>query len=113
MLSVNLFFLQKVPILCDYKVWIDHERGKDAKAHLRRMICLEMWEEEISEKRRAERERDEYFKARHEATTEEYQRRCEEERECKREHARHAKAAFEHGGEAELAKGKWYLPPQD
>jgi hypothetical protein len=94
-------------------VWIDHERGEDAKAHLRRMIRLEMWEEEIREKRRAERERDEYFKAHHEAATEEYQRRCEEERERKREHACRAKAAFECGGEATLAKGKWYLPPQD
>jgi hypothetical protein len=77
------------------------------------MIWLEMWEEEIREKWRAERERDEYFKACHEAAAKEYQWRCEEERECKHEHACRAKAAFERGGEAALAKGKWYLPPQD
>jgi hypothetical protein len=40
MLNLSLIVLQLVFPLCDYKVWIDTERGEEAKNHLRRMVEL-------------------------------------------------------------------------
>jgi hypothetical protein len=38
MLNLLLIVLQLVPPLCDYKVWIDTERGEKAKHHLCNMV---------------------------------------------------------------------------
>jgi hypothetical protein len=40
MLKLSLIVLQAVFPLCDYKVWIDTERGEEAKCHLRHMVSL-------------------------------------------------------------------------
>jgi hypothetical protein len=44
---LSLIVLQPVFSLCDYKVWIDTERGEEAKNHLRRMVELNLMEEEF------------------------------------------------------------------
>jgi hypothetical protein len=41
MLNSSLIVLQSVFPLCDYKVWIDTERGEEAKNHLHRMVELD------------------------------------------------------------------------
>jgi hypothetical protein len=53
MLNLSLIVLQPVPPLCDYKVWIDIERGVDAKHHLRNMVELNMMEEEFCARKMA------------------------------------------------------------
>jgi hypothetical protein len=46
MLNLSLIVLQPVPPLCDYKVWIDTEKGVEAKCYLHNMVELNMMEEE-------------------------------------------------------------------
>jgi hypothetical protein len=55
MLNLSLILLQLVPPLCDYKVWIDIERGVEAKCYLCNMVELNMMEEEFCAHRMAER----------------------------------------------------------
>jgi hypothetical protein len=98
MLNLSLIVLQLVFPLCDYKVWIDTERGEEAKNHLRRMVELNLMEEEFRA-RRIDRE--------------EYKEKREEERARKCEKARRAKEAYERGGEKALVKGKWARLTQD
>jgi hypothetical protein len=57
MLNLSLIVLQLVFPLCDYKVWIDTERGEEAKNHLRRMVELNLMEEEFCARRTAEHRR--------------------------------------------------------
>jgi hypothetical protein len=54
MLNLLLIILQPVFSLCDYKVWIDTERGEEAKNHLRRVVELNLMEEEFRARRTAE-----------------------------------------------------------
>jgi hypothetical protein len=51
MLNLSLIVLQSVPPLCDYKVWIDTERGEKVKHHLCNMVKLNMMEEELRTRR--------------------------------------------------------------
>jgi hypothetical protein len=88
-------------------VWIDTERGAEAKHHLRNMVELNMMEEEFRARRMAERKRAAYFAMKHEMDREEYKEKREEERARKREKARRAKEAYANGGEGVLIKGKW------
>jgi hypothetical protein len=93
--------------LCDYKVWIDTERGEEAKNHLRRIVELNLMEEEFRVRRTAERRRAIFFAKQREMDREEYKEKREEVRARKREKARCAKEAYERGGEKVLVKGKW------
>jgi hypothetical protein len=61
MLNFSLIILQSVFSLCDYKVWIDTERGEEAKNHLRCMVKLNLMEEEFRSRRTAERRRAIFF----------------------------------------------------
>jgi hypothetical protein len=61
MLNLSLIVLQTVPPLCDYKVWIDTERGAEAKCYLHNMIELNMMEDDFHAHRMAERKRAAYF----------------------------------------------------
>jgi hypothetical protein len=61
MLNLSLIVLQAVPPLCDYKVWIDTERGAEAKCYLHNMIELNMMEDDFHAHRMAERKRAAYF----------------------------------------------------
>jgi hypothetical protein len=47
MLNLSLIVLQSVPPSCNYKVWIDTERGVEEKHYLRNMVELNMMEEEF------------------------------------------------------------------
>jgi hypothetical protein len=66
MLKLSLIVLQPVFLLCDYKVWIDTERGEEAKCHLRHMVELNLMEEEFHTCRVEEHRRDTYFTMHHE-----------------------------------------------
>jgi hypothetical protein len=66
--------------LCDYKVWIDTERGEEAKNHLRRMVELNLMEEEFRACRTAEHRRAVFFVSQREMDGEEYKEKREEER---------------------------------
>jgi hypothetical protein len=105
---LNLFFtvLQPVPPLCDYKVWIDTERGEKVKHHLLRMVELNLMEEEFRACRMAERRHDAYFAMQREIDRDEYKEKREQERTRKRERARRAKEAYEQGGEEALRRAK-------
>jgi hypothetical protein len=107
MLNLSLIVLQPVFPLCDYKVWIDTERGEEAKNHLRRIVELNLMEEEFRARRTAERRRAIFFARQREMDREEYKEKREEVRARKREKARCAKEAYERGGEKALVKGKW------
>jgi hypothetical protein len=61
MLNLTLIVLQSVPPLCDYKVWIDTERGVEVKRYLRNMVELNMMEEEFCGCRMVERKCTAYF----------------------------------------------------
>jgi hypothetical protein len=61
MLNLSLIILQPVFPLRDYKVWIDTERGEEAKNHLRRMVELNLMEEEFRTRRIAEHRRVVFF----------------------------------------------------
>jgi hypothetical protein len=56
LLNLTLIVLQYVPSLCDYKVWIDTERGEETKCHLRNIVEQNMMEE-FCARRMAERKR--------------------------------------------------------
>jgi hypothetical protein len=72
MLKLSLIVLQPVFPLCDYKVWIDTERGEEAKQHLHRMVELNLMEEELRARRMAEHRRDAYFAMQREIDRDEY-----------------------------------------
>jgi hypothetical protein len=72
MLNLPLIILQPVPPLCDYKVWIDTERGEKVKHHLRNMVKLNMMEEEFRAHRMEERRCAAYFAMQREMDREEY-----------------------------------------
>jgi hypothetical protein len=113
MLNLSFIILQHVPPLCDYKVWINTERGEKAKHYLRNMVELNMMEEEFCARRIEERRRAAYFAMQCEMDREEYKEKREEERAQKREKARCAKEAYARGGEKALIKGKWPRLTQD
>jgi hypothetical protein len=113
MLNFSLIVLQPVFPLCDYKVWIDTERGEEAKNHLHRMVELNLMDEEFHARRTAEHRHVVFFASQREMDREEYKERQEEERARKREKARRAMAAYERGGEKALVKGKWARLTQD
>jgi hypothetical protein len=102
-----------VPPLCDYKVWIDTERGEKAKHHLHNMVQLNMMEEEFHARRLEERRHATYFTMQCEIDREEYKEKREEERARKHEKARCVKEAYARGGEKVLIKGKWTRLTQD
>jgi hypothetical protein len=87
MLNLSLIVLQPVFPLCDYKVWIDTERGEEAKNHLRRMVELNLMEVEFRARRIAEHRRAVFFASQREMDREEYKEKREEERTRKRENA--------------------------
>jgi hypothetical protein len=72
LLNLTLIILQPVSPLCDYKVWINTERGVQAKRHLCNMVELNMMEEELCARRMAERKRAAYFAMKREVDREEY-----------------------------------------
>jgi hypothetical protein len=102
-----LIVLQHVPPLCDYKVWIDTERGTEAKHYHRNMVELNMIEEELCARRMEERKRAAYFAMQHEMDCEHEEEKREEGRAWKRKKARRAKKAYARGGEKALMKAKW------
>jgi hypothetical protein len=110
---LSLIILQLVFPLCDYKVWIDTERGEEAKNHLRRMVELNLMEEEFRARRTAKHMCAVFFASQREMDRGEYKEKREEERARKREKAQRAKAAYERGGEKALVKGKWVHLTQD
>jgi hypothetical protein len=57
MLNLSLIILQLVFPLCAYKVWIDTERGEEAKNHHRRIVELNLMEEEFRARRTVEHRR--------------------------------------------------------
>jgi hypothetical protein len=93
MLNLSLIVLQPVFPLCDYKVWIDMERGEEAKNHLCRMVELNLMEEEFHARRTAERRRAIFFARQRKMDHEEYKEKREEERAQKHEKARRANAS--------------------
>jgi hypothetical protein len=113
MLNLSLIVLQPVFPLCDYKVWINTERGEEVKNHLRRMVELNLIEEEFRARETAEHRRAIFFARQREMDREEYKEKREEERARKREKARRATKAYERGGEKALVKGKWARLTQD
>jgi hypothetical protein len=113
MLNLSLIVLQPVFPLCDYKVWIDTERGEEAKNHLHHMVELNLMEQEFRAHRTTEHMRAIFFASQREMDREEYKKKREEERARKREKARRAKAAYERGGEKALVMGKWARLTQD
>jgi hypothetical protein len=71
LLNLTLIILQLVSPLCDYKVWIDTERGAEVKRHLRNMVKLNIMEE-FCGRRMVEHKRAAYFAMKHEMDHEEY-----------------------------------------
>jgi hypothetical protein len=80
MLNLSLIVLQPMFPLCDYKVWIDTERGEEAKNHLHRMVELNLMEAEFRARRTTERRRVIFFTRQREMDREEYKEKREEER---------------------------------
>jgi hypothetical protein len=72
MLNLSLIVFQLVFSLCDYKVWINTERGEQAKNHLRRMVELNLMEEEFRAHRTAERRHAPFLTRQREMDHEEY-----------------------------------------
>jgi hypothetical protein len=72
MLNLSLIVLQPVFPLCDYKVWIDTERGEEEKNHLRHMVELNLMEKEFRARRTAECRRAVFFARQCEIDREEY-----------------------------------------
>jgi hypothetical protein len=101
MLNLSLIVLQPVSPLYNYKVWIDTERGEEAKRYLRNIVELNMMEEEFHAHRMGECRRAAYFAM----DREEYKEKQEEEGAQKHEKARRAKEAYARGGEKALMKG--------
>jgi hypothetical protein len=79
MLNLSLIVLQPVFSLCDYKVWIDTERGEEAKNHLCRIVELNLMEEEFHARRTAEQRRVVFFASQREMDHDEYKEKREEE----------------------------------
>jgi hypothetical protein len=77
-LNLSLTILQHVPLLCDYKVWIDTERGAKVKRYLHSMIELNMMEEEFRGRRMEERRCATFFVRQCEIDREEYKERQEQ-----------------------------------
>jgi hypothetical protein len=77
MLNLSLIVLQPMHPLCDYKVWIDMERGEEAKHYLCNMVKLNMMEE-FRARRMEERRRASYFAMKREMGREEYKEKREE-----------------------------------
>jgi hypothetical protein len=67
-----------VPPLCDYKVWIDTERGEKVKHHICNIVQLNMTEEEFCTRRMEECRRAIYFVMQREMDREEYKEMREE-----------------------------------
>jgi hypothetical protein len=82
--------------LCDYKVWIDTERGEEVKHNLRNMVKLNMMEE-FRARRMEECRHASYFVMKCEMDHEEYKEKQEEERAQKHEKVRRAKEAYARG----------------
>ncbi len=80
MLNLLLTILQHVPPLCDYKVWIDTQRGAKEKCYLCSMVELNMMEEEFHARMMAEHKRTTYFVMQREMAHDEYKEKREEER---------------------------------
>jgi hypothetical protein len=78
LLNLSLILLQPVPPLCDYKVWIDTERGAEVKHYLHNMVELNMMEEEFRVRRMVEHKRAAYFAMQREMAHEEYKEKREE-----------------------------------
>jgi hypothetical protein len=95
-----------VPPLCDYKEWIDTERGEKTKHYLRNMVELNMMEEKFHGRRMEERRDAAYFAMQCEMDRE-YKEKREYERAQKHEKARRVKEAYARGGEKAPIKGKW------
>jgi hypothetical protein len=95
MLNLSLIVLQPVFPLCDYKVWIDTERGEEAKNHLCHMMELNLMEEEFRAHRTVDCRRAIFFARQREMDREQYKEKQEEERARKREKARRAKESYE------------------
>jgi hypothetical protein len=72
MLNLLLIVLQPVSPLCDYKLWIDIERGEKVKHHLCNMVQLNMMEEEFRVRRMEERRHAAYFTIQREMDREVY-----------------------------------------
>jgi hypothetical protein len=89
------------------------ERGEEAKNHHRRMVELNLMEDEFRAHRTAKRRLVVFFARQHEMDREEYKEKREEETARKREKARRAKEAYERGGEKAPVKGKWARLTQD
>jgi hypothetical protein len=113
MLNLSLIILQHVPPLYDYMVWINTERGAEAKRYLHNMVDLNMMEEEFRAHRMAEHNHAACFAMQREMACEEYKEKREEERARNCEKARLAKEAYARGGERALMMGKWPRLNQD
>jgi hypothetical protein len=77
---LSLIVFQLVFPPCDYKVWINTERGEQAKNHLRRMVELNLTEEEFRARRTAEHRHAPFLARQREMDHEEYKEKREEER---------------------------------
>jgi hypothetical protein len=95
MLKLSLIVLQLMFLLCDYKVWIDTERGEEVKRHLCCMVELNLMEEEFHARRVVERSHDAYFTMQRKMDLDEYKEKREQERARKRKRARRVKEAYE------------------
>jgi hypothetical protein len=113
LLNLTLIALRPVPPLCEYKVWINTERGEEAKHHVHNMLELNMMEEEFRARRTAERKCTAYFVMKRVMDREEYKEKREEERARKHEKARRVKEAYAKGGERALITRKWPRLTQD
>jgi hypothetical protein len=82
MINEVFVILQHIPLLCDYKVWIDTVRGPEVISYLYSMAQLNMMEEDFYAHRMEEHKHASYFAMR------------EEEREQKHEKARRTKISF-------------------
>jgi hypothetical protein len=70
--------LQHVPPLCEYKVWIDTERGAETISYLFSMAQLNIMEEEFRAHRMAEHKCAAYFVIHHEMDRERNNEKREE-----------------------------------
>jgi hypothetical protein len=105
--NLLLIVLQVVPPLCDYKVWINTERGAEVKCYLCNMVELNMIQEEFRARRMVEHKCATDFAMQREMARDEYKEKREEERTRKWEKTQCAKEAYARGGERALMKGKW------
>jgi hypothetical protein len=104
-LNAQFIILQHVSSLCDYKLWIDTQRGAKVIYYLCSMAQLNLMGEEFCARRMAEHKHATYFAIRREMDCEQDKEK-QEERAQNHEKARRAKEAFARGGEQVLIKGK-------